>query len=242
MTFLYFIILLCYVVITHEFGHFIFAKAFGLKVEEFSVGMGPKIVSKKIGETEYSLRCLPLGGFNRFAKKEDPRSLEQTPVLKRIVVILGGPLFNFIFGFIAMFAYTLILGYGADAFDLALSTYGETFVMTIQALVGLFTGKTSLNDLSSIVGIYSFTGEAVSQYGASVILNLAASLSISLGLTNLLPLTILDGGQIVYAIYEGIFKKKINEKVWNVAEYASLILLFVLFAITVGKDTMNLLK
>ena len=63
LTLIYFILILGLIVLVHEFGHFIFAKMFGVYVYEFSIGMGPKIISKKIGETTYSIRMLPLGGF-----------------------------------------------------------------------------------------------------------------------------------------------------------------------------------
>lgn len=59
------IIVFAVIVLVHEFGHFIMAKLTGMKVEEFAIGFGPKICSVRYGETLYSLRILPLGGFNR---------------------------------------------------------------------------------------------------------------------------------------------------------------------------------
>ena len=72
------------VVIVHEGGHFLMAKWTGMKVIEFAVGFGPVIGSKKLVETLYSLRLIPLGGFNKIAgmddqNKDDPRAFNQRP-------------------------------------------------------------------------------------------------------------------------------------------------------------------
>lgn len=83
----------------HEFGHFIVAKKTGIGVIEFAVGFGPKIFSFKRGETVYSLRAFPLGGFNRMAddmEEESPASFNAHPVWKRFITIAAGPLMNFL--------------------------------------------------------------------------------------------------------------------------------------------------
>ena len=61
----------------HEFGHFIVAKMLNFKVDEFSVGMGPAIFKKKKGETQYSIRILPLGGYCKFASFFKSKSMEK---------------------------------------------------------------------------------------------------------------------------------------------------------------------
>lgn len=83
------------VVIVHEGGHFLMAKWTGMKVIEFAVGFGPVIVSKEWGETLYSLRLIPLGGFNKIAgmddqNKDDPRAFNQRPTWAKLLVIVGG--------------------------------------------------------------------------------------------------------------------------------------------------------
>ncbi len=94
-------------VVVHEAGHFAVAKLNGIYVEEFSVGMGPLIFSKTIGDTMYSIRALPLGGFCRMMGEDedssDSRSFNNKSVLARIAVVFTGPLMNFIFAFIAVF-------------------------------------------------------------------------------------------------------------------------------------------
>lgn len=88
----------------HEFGHFIVAKALDFKIEEFSVGMGPMIFKKQKGETQYTLRLLPLGGYCKFDEDnpdtDDPRMFVNQKAWKRLLVLLAGGIFNIIFGFI----------------------------------------------------------------------------------------------------------------------------------------------
>lgn len=110
------------VVVVHEFGHFIFAKRAKIKVNEFSVGMGPKIFGKQKGETLYSVRALPLGGFCAM-EGEDEEEEEQdidfsqrghfngATIGGRILTIFAGPFFNFILAFVILFALFGIRGH-----------------------------------------------------------------------------------------------------------------------------------
>ena len=88
-------------IIVHELGHFLSAKAMGVRVEKFSVGFGPKIISKKIGETEYRLSLVPLGGYVKLAGEEigEKRSPEKweffgQKIWRRAAILLSGPLMN----------------------------------------------------------------------------------------------------------------------------------------------------
>lgn len=92
------------IIMFHEFGHFLFAKLSRIEVEEFSLGMGPRLISKKFGRTVYSLKLLPFGGSCAM-KGEDladvsPGSFGAAPVYKRIAVVAAGPVFNFILAFV----------------------------------------------------------------------------------------------------------------------------------------------
>lgn len=99
-------------VIIHELGHFIMAKANGIKVEEFSVGMGPEVFSKKGEETRYSLRLLPIGGFVSLLGEEvvidDERSFSSTSPVRKISIILAGAIMNIIF---AVIVFSMIISY-----------------------------------------------------------------------------------------------------------------------------------
>jgi len=99
----------------HEFGHFLFCKIFNVKTPSFSIGMGPRILKKKIGETEFVLSAIPLGGYVEIAgsaevgqgdQKEahatDERSLNAKPYYQKMLIVAGGILFNMIFAYIIL--------------------------------------------------------------------------------------------------------------------------------------------
>lgn len=90
------------IITVHEFGHFICAKACGVRVIEFSIGMGPRILKFVKGETEYSLRILPVGGYcamdGEDTSDNDSRSFRSQSVWKRILVFFAGAFMNFILG------------------------------------------------------------------------------------------------------------------------------------------------
>lgn len=95
------------IIFIHEFGHFITAKKSGIKVNEFSLGMGPKIFSFGKGETKYSLRIFPIGGFCAMEGEDEespePRAFNNAKVWKRMIVIIAGAVMNIILGFVLMF-------------------------------------------------------------------------------------------------------------------------------------------
>ena len=95
------------IIFVHEFGHFITAKKSGVKVNEFSLGMGPKIFSFGKGETKYSLRLFPIGGFcameGEDEESEEPRAFNNAKVWKRMIIIVAGAVMNIILGFVLMF-------------------------------------------------------------------------------------------------------------------------------------------
>ena len=96
----------------HELGHFIFAKAFGVTITEFSLGMGPKLVSKKGKDgVEYSLRALPIGGFVAMVGEEedsdDPNAFNKKPAWQRFIIVVAGAVMNLLLGIIIMVILTL---------------------------------------------------------------------------------------------------------------------------------------
>ncbi len=93
-----------FVILFHEFGHFAIAKLVGIKVHEFSIGMGPKLYQKQKGETDYSIRALPIGGYVRMEgedeSSDDPKSFNNKPIWARIAVVVAGSVMNFILAII----------------------------------------------------------------------------------------------------------------------------------------------
>lgn len=108
------VIVFMLVVMLHELGHFTVAKLVGIKVNEFSIGMGPKIFQKQKCETKYSLRALPIGGYvameGEDSSSDDPRSFENVSIPKRMAVVVAGALMNFILAIVAFFIVSFVVG------------------------------------------------------------------------------------------------------------------------------------
>lgn len=121
MTILIAILALSFLIIVHELGHFSVAKLTGIKVLEFSLFMGPKLLSTKRGETEYSIRLVPIGGFVRMEGEEeaseDERAFNKKPVLTRAAVIVAGPLANLLAAFIIVLVINSFSGYWTTALN-----------------------------------------------------------------------------------------------------------------------------
>jgi regulator of sigma E protease len=114
-----FIFVLGVLVFVHELGHFLVAKKSGMKVEEFSLGYPPKAVGIKIGETEYCLSWLPLGGYVKIAGMADfgheegqgePWEFQSKPRWMQMSVMIAGPFMNFLLGFLLLFGVRLAAG------------------------------------------------------------------------------------------------------------------------------------
>ncbi len=98
------------VIMIHELGHFIMAKTSGIKVNEFSIGMGPQLFGKTVGETEYSVRALPIGGYVAMEGEDEESDAEgafnSVPVQNRIGVVVAGAVMNMILGFLVLLFLT----------------------------------------------------------------------------------------------------------------------------------------
>ena len=348
-TLILFILVLGILVFVHELGHFIVAKKSGMRVDEFAIGFPPRIASKKIGETVYSLNIVPLGGYVKiYGENPDDLDEESTekgfleqPLLARFSVLTAGVLMNFLFawlcfaivftfGFLAPQGYLgntgdadttitlaspnnpaeeaglqpgdVVLGVSTSELGLENPTAQETFDfiennqenelffeieraesvetisvtpiegvvegkkaigvafddlievslpihqaviqafdtsidMTLAITVGmwdffssLFVGDTEiLSQVAGPVGIASMVGDA-SELGFTYLITFTAVISLNLAVLNLIPFPALDGGQIVFVLYEAITRKKINPKVvgtLNLIGFALLMLLMI---------------
>lgn len=98
------------IIIVHEFGHYIVAKACGVKVNEFAIGMGPAIVKFKKGETLYAWRILPIGGYcsmeGEDAESTDDRAFCKKSVSKRMAIVVAGIVMNLILGYVLLVIHT----------------------------------------------------------------------------------------------------------------------------------------
>ena len=97
------VIMFLVMVSLHEFGHYIVARLLDFKILEYAIGFGPAIFKSKKSEIQYSLRCIPLGGYCKFegedSDSDDPRAFNNQSVWKRILVVAAGGIFNIILGF-----------------------------------------------------------------------------------------------------------------------------------------------
>lgn len=161
----------------HELGHFLAAKACGVRVNEFSIGMGPAIIHKTKGETEYSLRLLPIGGFCAMEGEEedsdDERALNRQVWWKKLIIFVAGAFMNFLTGFVII----LCLYAGAHGFYTAeIAALNDGFPQ--QGEDGLMVGDV----------IYAVNGERV-------YLKSDLSLILSLGDSGTMEMTILRDGK-----------------------------------------------
>jgi regulator of sigma E protease len=328
------IIVLGILIFVHELGHFIFAKTLGVGVEKFSLGFGPKLIGKKMGETEYLISAFPLGGYVKMvgegddspeSQKDDPRSFAMKPPLHRIAIVLAGPVFNLLFAvvvFIAVYmigvpvptarigevmkdkpaaragvkandVITSINGKSVDRWDdfasviadgkgrpvdiqvkrgseiipfhivpetstvknlfgetistplIGVSASKETFTersgpidavgkgisqswfymkLTVLSLVKIIERVVSLDTIGGPIMIAVMSGQQAAA-GAISFLAFMALLSINLGVLNLLPIPILDGGHLIFFIFEMIFKRPVRIKTREVAQQVGLVLL-----------------
>ena len=108
------LVLLSFLVMIHEMGHYFAGRALGFSILEFSIGMGPKLLKKTKNGTEFSLRAFPIGGMCRFEGEDEDvkneRSFNAQKVWKRIIVVIAGPLTNLIFAIVLSFITLSIFG------------------------------------------------------------------------------------------------------------------------------------
>ena len=106
MSILFAILLFSLLIFLHELGHFMVAKLSGVQVNEFSMFMGPAIWKKQIGETLYSVRCIPIGGYcameGEDGGSDDPRSFHKAAWWKRLAILVAGSAMNFLTGLVLL--------------------------------------------------------------------------------------------------------------------------------------------
>lgn len=236
------------VVLIHEFGHFIVARRLGINSYEFSIGFpfSPKIATLfKHKETEFTLRLLPLGGFVSFSKNEDEsQSLEflKEDRWKRGIIISAGSIFNIIFAFL-LIAVALLIGKNlplTDALTASLKTIEMVLIGTLQLIFNLFSGNSSMDNLSGPIGIAVMAGKAANA-GFINLLYFTGLLSLSLGILNLLPLPALDGGHLVILTIESLKKSPLSQRTYQIIGIAGISFFLILTLIVSYRDIIKLI-
>lgn len=203
------IIILGVLVIIHEGGHFVVAKLCKVRVNEFSVGFGKCIWSKTVKETKYSLRIVPLGGYVSMEGEEEPSevdgSFSKASFWKKLAIVLAGPMINIIFGILIYFVL-ISIKYGIQ---IGITSTGSFFGALIESIRIMVTGGATMNDLAGPVGI----GVIVAQTsGLTDFIYLLSVISLSLGISNLIPIPPLDGGKLLIYVIEAIKRKPLKEE------------------------------
>jgi len=338
------LLVLSFLIFFHELGHFIVAKFFGVAVEVFSIGFGKKILRKKMGNTEYCLSMIPLGGYVQMKGQDDTDptkisldadSYNTKRPWQRIIILFAGPFANFLLAFFLYIAignmgvtkllptigaiskdspalmsglqkgdkilsindtpiktwdelsnkiknsqgillldierqhqkqqikimpkihrYKNIFGeslqkkmvgiapIGAvtvlklscpQSINYAVGATKQATMMIVKSLQKLIEGVIPAKDLGGIVSIVQVTAEA-SKIGLVALFGLTALISVNLGVLNLLPIPALDGGHIMFNIYEMITKKAPSEKVLYYLTLTGWVLLLSLMAFTIFND------
>lgn len=323
-------------VIFHEFGHFITAKSVGMRVNEFAVGFGPKVIGYRHGETLYSIRAFPLGGFVKIDgmdpdEEQDEKSYQNKPIWARMLVIAAGSIMNFILPVLLFFSIILATGIdmptttisnvlegspaaqaglqagdrittingvpveswqqfvnaiqsgSGDQLTLGLERSGspksvvvtpqfdpktnrqiigvgaevahyqpgpgeaaglavkQTYLIASSMLSGIgqmLTGRAPA-DVAGPIGVAQMAGQ-VAQLGILPLLKFAAFLSINLGLINLLPVPVLDGGHIVTLAIEAVRGKPLSRDKLQWVQMVGFTLLMLLFLLATYKDLSRL--
>lgn len=338
------LLVLSFLIFFHELGHFLAARYFGVRVQVFSIGFGKKVFSRVIGETEYRLAMIPLGGFVQMKGQDDSDptkvsndadSYNMKKPWKRVIILFAGPFANFL---LAFFLYLAIANIGVTKLSpvigkvgvdtpaqkiglmkndriieingehvttwddlshlikqsdgallvsvqrdkkvktlmvkpqikelktmfgepvrkrvLGISPSGETLVldltllqtvvfaydetlnattMIVKSLQKLIEGVIPAKELGGVVSIVQVTAQA-SEAGIVALFALTALISVNLGVLNLLPIPALDGGHIMFNLYEMITKKAPSEKVLYSMTVVGWVFLLSLMAFTIFND------
>ena len=161
ITAILFVVMLLVLVIPHEWGHLIVAKLCGVKVNEFSVGMGPLLFKKQKGETQYSVRLLPLGGFCAMEGEEeasdDPRAYSNKTNLQKVAILLAGVTMNIIIAILVITISYAISGVPSN-------TLGEVTAGSPAAEAGIQAGDKIVEIDGSAIRNWNDVVEAIDAY------------------------------------------------------------------------------
>lgn len=257
--FLLTILNISFILIIHELGHFLTSLLFKVKVEEFGLGYPPRVLGINKKGIIYSLNLIPFGAITKIkeGEKENPESdsFWGKNFKEKIIILLSGSLFNILFAFLV---FLLLFNLGFPKEVLPFSIFKEEvlkypFLTAIfktldfmslilkESIKGIYYSFLSLflrGDIKNFVGpigLVAVTNQAF-HLGIKEGLYLVGLISYVLGIFNLLPIPVLDGGRIFMIFLERITKKTINQKTENLITNITFALLMVLLIIVSFKD------
>ena len=164
ITIIIFLIVLAVLIFVHELGHFLTAKLFGIRVDAFAIGFGPKLFSWKRGETVYSLRLIPFGGYVKiFGENPDEesrsgpdskRSIVNKPRWQQAIVLVAGITFNFIFAWLLYITiFTAGVTATTDGFEQYANRFTNSRIMITEIMPGSPAEKANIKVGDIIVSV-----------------------------------------------------------------------------------------
>jgi regulator of sigma E protease len=204
MNYLLILLVLGLLILVHEFGHYVAARALGIPVARFSVGFGPRLWGFTRGGTEYRISLIPLGGYLLPAIKTE-EDYFRIPVSRRIALSLGGPAANLLLA-LPLFGLMNFLMPNATIYDILIAPILQTVETSVHIITSIPHLFQRPDKVAGIVGIVS-QGGRYAGFEAAKLLHFSALLSVNLAVFNLLPLPVLDGGKIVMCLLEKIHPK-----------------------------------
>ena len=231
------IFLLGCLVFIHEGGLFLMAKLCKIRVNEFAIGFGPTIWRRQGKTTLYALRAIPLGGFVKLEGEEEESTKEgsfsEASTFKKVAIVAAGGLVNIIFAIIVFWLLSIfVVGINNSL------PYLKIFIQSmIDSVVQLFTGKASVEQMMGPIGLSNVISKTS---GIEDFVYILSVISLSLGVTNLLPVPPLDGGKIVLLIIEGIRRKPLTTRFKVIVQSAGFLMLITLSLFVAYKDILEL--
>src|SRR5438445_304338 len=230
----------------HEFGHFWVARRCGVKVLKFSIGFGPKLAGRQIGETEYVISAIPLGGYVKMLGEdlgdevsEEDKKLTITPAVRKERLADGTEIEIGQIGITktnrAILRSENVLMAPVDGF---MATWGWT-KLTIVGIAKMVTREISADNIGGPLTIAKISGDAATQ-GFSNYAFLIAILSINLGVLNLLPIPVLDGGHLAFFAIEAVKRRPLSIRSRELAQQVGIFLLLCLMLYAFRNDILNL--
>ena len=231
------IFLLGFLVLIHESGHFFMAKLCKVRVNEFAIGFGPTIWKKQGKITKYALRLIPLGGFVSMEGEEERSTQEgsfsEASIIKRIAIVAAGGLVNIIFAIIVFWCLSASFVGIQNAFY----NVGLFIKSMFEGIAQIFTGHVTIDQMTGPVGISNIVAKTS---GIADFIYILSVISLSLGVTNLLPFPPLDGGKILLLIVEGIRRKPFSQKFEMALQSAGFFVLITLSIFVAYNDVLKL--
>jgi regulator of sigma E protease len=235
-------------IILHELGHFVLAKKFGVRVEEFGIGIPPRLKGIKIGETLYSVNLLPIGAFVKLQGEQSsdtaPGSFGSISIWKRMMIVLGGVVSSWL---VAIIIFTLLAGtvglpIGEASPPHEAPVQGILFTGKLTAqILGMFaniiTGNmpVSADDFMGPVGVINVLQDSL-LYGIAPFFFLLGVIAIFLAIFNTLPIPALDGGRFMFLAIEAVTRKPVPDKVAQVLIMSSFAVLIPLILFVTVRD------